>query len=179
MTSRWEPMLLELDGARRGRLIAFATMLAGADAAEDLVQDAVIATFSRTRGFDHVAQAESYVRRAIATRFIDTKRSHTSRSRAERRSAPLDAVADATGRVDARDALTTALMTLNPKVRACVVLRYLEDLSIRDTATALGLSEGAVKRYVSDGLGALNALLGTYEQLTDSVPTTVLPGGTR
>ena len=40
-----------------------------------------------------------------------------------------------------------------------VVLRHLDDLSVRDTAVLLGLSEGAVKRYVSDGVRALSARL--------------------
>ena len=42
-----------------------------------------------------------------------------------------------------------------------MVLRHLDDLSVRETASLLGLSEGAVKRYVSDGVAALNAALGT------------------
>ena len=46
-------------------------------------------------------------------------------------------------------------------MRACVVLRFLEDLSTRETAAALGLSEGTVKRYVSDGTRALAQLLDT------------------
>ena len=54
-----------------------------------------------------------------------------------------------------------ALASLAPRVRACVLLRYVEDLSIRETAHILGLSEGTVKRYVADGLAALNARLGT------------------
>lgn len=42
-----------------------------------------------------------------------------------------------------------------------MVLRHVEDLSVSDTARALGVSEGAVERYTSGGVAALNALLGT------------------
>ena len=42
-----------------------------------------------------------------------------------------------------------------------MVLRQMEDMSIRDTAAALGISEGAVKRYTADGTKRLDTLLGT------------------
>ena len=57
--------------------------------------------------------------------------------------------------------LKRALSVLSPRQRACVMLRHLDDLSVRETAAVLGLSEGAVKRYVSDGVATLNSLLGT------------------
>ena len=44
-----------------------------------------------------------------------------------------------------------------------MALRYLDGLSTRETADALGISEGAVKRYLADGIAALNALLGTSD----------------
>lgn len=161
MTMRWEPMLHELASQRRGRLLAFATMLAGPDQAEDLVQDAVIAVFSRTRRFDTLAQAEQYVRRAIATRYIDTLRKDKADKERMRRHAAGETLPDASIRVDAALTVDDALAQLPPRVRACVVLRHLEDLSVRETAHSLGLSDGAVKRYTSDGLALMNAHLGT------------------
>ena len=176
MTQAWEPMLHEVASLRRGRLLAFATMLAGASAAEDLVQDAVIATFSRNRGFTNVAQAEQYVRRAIATRYVDTVRKEHSARTAEKRFARPEATGDAASRVDSAAAVDAALAGLAPRVRACVVLRFIEDLSIRETAQVLGLSDGAVKRYTSDGIAALGALLGTtVAQLTTHMLERVLP----
>lgn len=163
----WEPMLRELENTRRGRLLGFATMLAGADFAEDLVQDAVIATFSRHRGFASVEQAESYVRRAIASRFVDVSRKTASRRRWELAAAPAESQADPTESVATSHTVLAALNSLPPRERACVALRFLEDLSIHDTAAALKLSEGAVKRYVSDGLKTLNAALGTDARTTD------------
>lgn len=177
----WEPMFDELAAQRSGRLLAFATMLAGPSAADDLVQEAVIATFSRGRGFTNVTQAEQYVRRAIATRYIDSVRKDASRRSLEARvgAAPV-AMPDATARIDSDAAVDAALASLAPRVRACVVLRYIEDLSIRDTAQILGLSEGAVKRYVADGLSTLNSRLGTTapnDDLLAHVSTT--EGGAR
>ena len=42
-----------------------------------------------------------------------------------------------------------------------MVLRFYDDLPVADIAAALGLSDGAVKRYLSDGIHHLNAVLGT------------------
>ena len=176
----WEPMLDELAAQRGGRLLAFATMLAGTGAAEDLVQEAVIATFSRGRGFTSVPQAEQYVRRAIASRYVDAVRKDSSRRAAEQRAAVPPVLPDAAAGLSADAQVDAALASLAPRVRACVVLRYIEDLSIRETAHVLGLSEGTVKRYVADGLTALNARLGTTTpDEGDLARVTTMEGGAR
>jgi RNA polymerase sigma factor (sigma-70 family) len=60
-----------------------------------------------------------------------------------------------------------ALRTLPPKPRAMVILRYWEDLSIEQTAAALGCSEGNVKSQCSRSLEKLRILLG--EQFAELV----------
>ena len=57
----------------------------------------------------------------------------------------------------ARAALMEALAGLPPRQRACVVLRYFEDLSVADTATALGCSQGNVKSQTSRALFSLRS----------------------
>ena len=64
---------------------------------------------------------------------------------------------DAADRLDVR----AALLRLPPRQRVCVVLRFYDDLTVPDIAAALQLSEGAVKRYLSDGIHHLDAALGT------------------
>ena len=51
-----------------------------------------------------------------------------------------------------------ALARLPERQRACVVLRYFEELDVRETATALGCSEGTVKSQTSRALTALRGM---------------------
>ena len=51
-----------------------------------------------------------------------------------------------------RDALWRAIRGLPPRQRACLVLRYFDDLTERETATALGCSIGTVKSQTSRAL---------------------------
>src|SRR6187402_3667863 len=79
----WEPIADALMTQRYGRLLARARMLTVSEAeAEDLVHDALVATFSKPRGLTTVAQAEQYVRRAIVTVFAnDAQRGSRERAR--------------------------------------------------------------------------------------------------
>ena len=51
-----------------------------------------------------------------------------------------------------------ALARLPGRQRACVVLRYFEDLDVRETAAALRCSEGTVKSQTSRALASLRAM---------------------
>lgn len=161
-------MLEELTSARYPRLLARARSLVMSQVeAEDLVQEALVATFSRHRGFASVAEAEQYVRRAIVTSFLDqANKAKREKDRWQRAQAlAVTGVDDHASSIERALDVSAVVRELAPRERACVVLRFMEDLSIRETAHALGLSEGAVKRYTADGIARLNALLGTAEAL--------------
>ena len=162
MSARWESLLEELVRERYTRLVGHAMLVCGSrDDAQDLVQEALIATFSGRARFSSIAQAEQYVRRAVVTRSIDESRRRTSERGAVARlgARPVPPVEIEVRGLGAD--VQRALQTHAPRERACVVLRQVEDLSIRDTAAALGLTEGAVKRYTADGTAKLDAALGT------------------
>ena len=59
------------------------------------------------------------------------------------------------------------------------MLRHFENLSTRETAQAAGISEGSVKRYVSDGMAKLNAALGTNDDMSETVTVAAVKGGAR
>ncbi len=164
-------MLERLVTERYGRLLSYARLLMPERAdAEDVVHEALIATFSRTRRFDHLDACESYVRRAIASRGIDEHRRRGRERRAvvSLRSDALETVASPEQSVVDVTSLTQALATLSPRERACVTLRFVDHMSVAETAAVLSLAQGTVKRYVSDGIAKLNAQLGTA-QATDEV----------
>ncbi|CAN5219411.1 SigE family RNA polymerase sigma factor [soil metagenome] len=56
-------------------------------------------------------------------------------------------------------AMLQALARLPERTRTAVVLRYYLDLSVADTAAAMGISEGGVKSTVSRGLAQLRTHL--------------------
>lgn len=58
------------------------------------------------------------------------------------------------------------LRRLPPRQRAAVVLRFYEDLSVQDTAAALGCTEGTVKSLSSRGLQSLRAYAGRTTEET-------------
>jgi RNA polymerase sigma-70 factor (sigma-E family) len=59
-----------------------------------------------------------------------------------------------------RPMVVAALRSLPPRQRAVVVLRFYEDLSVEQTAAALGINAGTVKSQTSHAMTKLRALLG-------------------
>lgn len=170
-----DPLLEQLCRERYGSLVALATMLTGSrESAPDLVHEAIISVFGKRRSFPSLNAADAYVRTAIASRYIDAGKKASNRRASEQRFAAQAPSVDHTP-MPADPELTRALGLLPPRVRACVVLRFLEDLSIAQTAAALHLSDGAVKRYVSDGLAVLNRELGTHDTGVSPPRISVIP----
>lgn len=162
--TQWRGLLDEVVRDRRSALIGYACLFTvDRREAEDLVHDAIVRTFARPRSVTDVHAAEGYVRQAIRTAFLDQVRSRRHwRENAhlfEDEPATRSAEDTATAAVDVR----SALALLSPRERACVALRHFDDLPVADIAAALGIGEGAVKRYLSDGSRKLRAALGVAE----------------
>ena len=175
--SEWEGVARTLVDERYGVLVGYARLVAGSAAdAEDLVQDALISTFSRRRGLGSVPEAEAYVRRAIVSRFLDGARRSSRTKRGQLADTPVAGHAD---HVELALDLAAALERLTPRERACVVLRHLDGLSGGETAHALGIAEGSVKRYLADGLAKLNAALGTRENASEHIAVRAHKGGAK
>ncbi len=79
-------------------------------------------------------EAEAYVRRAVVSRSVDTSRRRASERRTLARLRPERPALDGTAVTGLAPSVEAALLALQPRVRACVVLRHLEDLSVRQTA---------------------------------------------
>ncbi|MFK4730240.1 sigma-70 family RNA polymerase sigma factor [Agromyces mediolanus] len=158
MASAWDRVAERLVAERGDALLRYAYLLCGdRDEAADLVQDALVRTFGRPRLSLELPRAEAYVRRAILNLVIDRSRRRETWRRVRHLAVePERAVVDADA-VDARIDLAERLRTLSPRQSACLVLRYYEDLPVAEIARILGIAQGSVKRYLSDGLHALSS----------------------
>lgn len=148
--------------ATRGRaLTAYGYLLCGdVHDAEDLVQDAVVKVFVRGRSGVALESAEAYVRRTMLTIFLDGRRRRARWLARRHLVAEAATTAGPSGPVDDRLDVVAALATLPRQQRACVVLRFYEDLTVPEIAERLGVADGTVKRYLSTGTRALEATLG-------------------
>jgi RNA polymerase sigma factor (sigma-70 family) len=149
----WRSVVETLVAERGDALTRYAWLISGsADDAADLVQDALVKTFGRLRNGFTVVSAEAYVRRAILNAWLDGGRRTTRWRRIVHLAAVPDIQESTAPATDSRLDITAELAKLTPRERACIVLRYYEDFKIDDIAMWLGISSGAVKRYLSDGL---------------------------
>ena len=160
MPAPWESVVTTLVEQRGDALTRYAWLLSGnADDAADLVQDALVKTFSRLGNGFTVSSAEAYVRRTILNGYLDVGRRRTRWRKIAHLQAVPDALESPAPESETRLDLWGELAKLTPRERACLVLRYYEDLKVDDIAAELGISSGAVKRYLSDGLARMAVAL--------------------
>jgi RNA polymerase sigma-70 factor (sigma-E family) len=156
----WKQTLTDLASERIVALKRHAFLLCGDDSqAEDLVQEALLRAFARPIRAPRPVAAESYVRAIMVNLFIDGARRRSRWRRAMPLLGRAETARDLADDVASRDAMLRALGGLSPRQRACVVLRYYEDLPVAQAAAVLGVSEGAVGRYLSDAMTRLAAQL--------------------
>lgn len=126
--------------------------------AEDLLQLTLLRTARRWQAAR--ASPDAYARRVLINLSRDR---HRDAGRRVRESPLTDAYPeDASGAVDViveRDALLSALRALPARQREVVVLRFYADLSVAETARAMGSSAGTVKSYTARALARLKDLL--------------------
>lgn len=170
----WRVVLAEVVRDRWPDLVGYASLYARDRAgAEDLVQEALVRVFSRTRSLPSAPAAEQYVRRAIRTSFLDGARKERTWRGTQHMFVSTDSSRGPELAVQAQVDVRAALAGLSARQRACVVLRYVDDLPVAEIADDLGLSEGAVKRYLSDGTARLRVALGEAGSI-DDIPVVAL-----
>jgi RNA polymerase sigma-70 factor (sigma-E family) len=135
------------------RMVRMCALIVGDRApAEDIVQDVFVRGASRIAELDP-QEVAPYLRRSIANACANRRR-HLA---VERRMRPLlvEAQPGASTLTEDRDEVWSVIVRLPLRQRACLVLRYYEDLSEREAAAALGCSVGTVKSQTSRALEAL------------------------
>ena len=120
--------------------------------AEDLLQTALTKAWFAWGRIDR--DPEPYVRRILVTTYASWWRRRWNGEHATE-VLPERGTGDATAAADLGHDLWTAMGRLPRRMRAVVVLRYYEDLSVAQTAAVLGCSPGTVKSQLSKALAKL------------------------
>ncbi|GAA2540673.1 SigE family RNA polymerase sigma factor [Winogradskya consettensis] len=148
----------EFVSARRDGLVRVAALLVSGDLAkaEDVVQTALTKLYlawPRVRP----ETVDAYARRCVVNVATDEHRSLFRRREQVRSQLPETPVADDPW--NDNSTVVSLLGTLPASMRAAVVLRYVEGLSIAEAADAMRCSEGNVKSQSARGLQRLRELL--------------------
>ncbi|MFG1658444.1 SigE family RNA polymerase sigma factor [Micromonospora chersina] len=159
---RDEREYVEYVQARMSWLRRLAYRLCGQwSAADDLVQECLVALYRHWRKAAAADSPDAYVRAMLVHAYLaERERSWTRRVRlvADGIGSAATPLAGAEHRVD----LLAALTRLSRGQRAVLVLRYWEDLDVAQTAAALGCSTGTVKSQTAYAIAALRRLLPNY-----------------
>ncbi|WP_182379071.1 SigE family RNA polymerase sigma factor [Nocardioides sp. WS12] len=126
--------------------------------ASDHVQEALIRVYVAWPRLHRAGFEYAYARKALVSVVLDHGRRRSSSEIVAEPDPSRAAEGDLAEQVTARAALMAALADLAPRQRACVVLRYFEDLSVADTAASLGCTEGTVKSQTARALATLRAM---------------------
>jgi RNA polymerase sigma-70 factor (sigma-E family) len=136
-------------------LLRFAYFLTGdAGTAEDLVHDAFVKLYRADRHIEG-SGFRAYARRTI----VNLHRSRFRRSGAERRALTASVSSDVSSNPEPMDHVWRAILALPKGQRACVALRYYEDLSEQEIADTLGVSTGTVKKQMHRAMNSLRSAL--------------------
>lgn len=148
--------LSEFVRSRYPALLRRAYLLTGdRQLAEDLVQDALAKVWMA--GGRDIENLDAYVRRVMTNAFISSTR--RLRWRLAAHDGQIAAVADPTRAVDEQDRVWQAMLTLPPRQRAVLVLRYYEDLAEDEICAVLDVSPGTVRSQTSKARAKLRVLL--------------------
>ncbi len=148
--------LMEQYGSRILRLCAL--RLGDADLARDAAQETFFRAYRHYEKFRGDASELTWLSRIAVNCCRDMLRSPWHRHVNRRIDADaLPEQAEAFSFPD--DTVIQAVLGLNAKYREAVLLRYYQGLKLRETAAALGLTEGAVRRRLSRANGLLRQQL--------------------
>jgi RNA polymerase sigma factor (sigma-70 family) len=161
--------------AHEDRLYSIALRLLGDRRdAEEVAQDAMVRAFRAMREYPRERVAALRLRPWLASITVNLARNRRRRHDDRQPPAALEPLLDAgfepasdgrsapatsADRRETQRELAAALLLLTPAVRAAIVLRHVDGLSVAEVAEALGRPEGTIKAQVHRGLRELRTLL--------------------
>lgn len=149
------------------RHLRTATLITGdRHRAEELLQDCLVKLYVRW-GRMSGADPHAYLRRMLANGNISWWRRHRRELLTDETPEGLHGRTGPAGSpYEPDDELRRALLALPRHQRSVVVLRYVEDLSEKDTAAALGCSVGTVKSQNARAMARLRVALRESQEAT-------------
>ena len=137
-------------------------ILSDAPLAEEIVMEALLRTFTGWGRLRDPERADAYLRRSVVNlcrskirrKAIETRVNATIHHRDERKAPEWDPERHETSRL-----VWKAVVDLPERQRACVVLRYFEDLPESEIAETLECSVGTVKSQLSKARAKLEPVL--------------------
>jgi len=139
-----------------------ALLVQDTDAAEALVQDSFVAMHSAWRRFADTDGALAYLYQAVVTRSRSALRHRMTADKILPTLVPGTPGASPPALTELeRSALVLALRTLAPRQREAVVLMYYAGLPDAQIASAMRISQGAVKIHTNQAMSSLGAELRT------------------
>ena len=135
-------------------VLRFCAAQAGAERAEDVFQETMMAAL---RAYDRVRDVDAIRSWLFAIASRKAVDAHRARARSPEPMADLEALAGAEDAELREDGIWREVRSLPEKQRTAVTLRYLADLSHGEVAEIMGTSEDAARRNVFEGLKRLRA----------------------
>jgi RNA polymerase sigma-70 factor (ECF subfamily) len=147
-------------------------ILRDAELARDAVQEAMIRAWKNLRGLREPDRFDAWLHRLTVNACLDLARRRRSRVR-EVELTPLHEVPipDPSARVADAVYVERMLAAIDPAQRAVVVLHYFLDLTLPETAAALGVPVGTAKSRLNRALAAMRVTLADDEPLVTPATT--------
>jgi RNA polymerase sigma-70 factor (sigma-E family) len=123
--------------------------------AEDAVQSALAKAYASWHRVSSARHPEAYVRQMAVNEVLGVRRRSWWKSERSGHVPDVEGAGSAEQSLVDRAELWAGLLSLAPRQRAVLVLRYYEDLSEQQIAEVLGCSRGTVKSQASNALATL------------------------
>ena len=151
--------------ARMGQFRRAAFLMCGDwDRGDDVVQRVLTELYRKWHRLRRADSVDAVVRTMLWRRLADERR--LGWAVRVRIGAAVPEVAAPDPDPDVRLTLVAALRSVPPRQRAVLVLRYFQDLTVEETASALGCAPGTVKSQASKGLATLRRVLSPTDTTT-------------
>ncbi|NED98160.1 SigE family RNA polymerase sigma factor [Phytoactinopolyspora alkaliphila] len=158
--------ITELYAAHYAGLVRLAALLMRDESvAEEIVQDAFVALHRRWRRLKDPQKAAGYLRTSVVHGTRSMQRRRQVAKRHPQDLPPDEPSAEQTAlTAEVGNAVVDALRELPARQREALVLRYYGGLSESEIASAMKISNGAVKSHASRGMAALRPVLESWRR---------------